>query len=107
MELPIPLVYGCIVILSVVILSPKIHTGLVCTIGLSMIAIGFLGIALQDHELGSTQFGVSGQWQAIKYGLVVSVIGLIVNLIRKRQKQVSNPRELESHELHQVRGRGE
>ena len=107
MELPIYLVYLCIVVISIVILSPKIHVGLICTVGLSMMAIGFLGLALQNHELGSTQFGTSGQWQSIKYGSIVALLGYIFKIARRKHEDISKPRELKPNELHQVRGRGE
>ena len=106
MELPLFVIYPSIVLLSVVILTPKIHTGFICNIGLSVVAMGLLGLALQENEVGSLHYGVSGQWQAIKIGAVISLIGLALKLMKRQRITTSRPRELEKHELPQVRGRG-
>jgi len=108
MEIPLYVLYPSIVVISILILSPRIHTGLICTVGLSIIALGLLGLVLQENELGSTpRFGIDGQWQAIKIGLIISILGVGFNLLRKKPKPPTRPRELKPHELHQVSGRGE
>ncbi len=107
MELPIYLIVPLIAVLMFLVVSPKIHTGFVCTLGLSIISIGLLGLALQEHELGtSPRFGIDGQWQAIKIGLVLCVIGFALKLLKRKRVTVTRPRELKQHELPQVRGRG-
>ncbi len=106
MEIPLIVLYPSIMLISLVIISPRIHTGFVCTIGLSVIALGLLGLALQENEVGSLHYGVRGQWQAIKIGAVISLVGLALNLMKRKSITTSKPRELEKHELPQVRGRG-
>ena len=104
MELPSYVIYLAIGLISFVIVSPKIHIGLVCTLGLSIVGLGLLGLALQEHELGNhPRFGVTGQWQAIKIGLIVAGAGLVLNWF-KPHKTISHPREISAEEQRHVSG---
>jgi hypothetical protein len=101
--------FAGIAVLAWLVVSPKVHLGLIATAGLALVCLGILGIELQYQEMGNTpSFGVHGQWMAIKIGLIVSAVGLGIKAFQELRKASgrSRPRGLSSREMTEVRGRG-